>query len=305
LRQTVTGEHSVDVLYYWEDRLMMRRTDWATIVVVAALLMLVSPAAKATLITGPWMNATPNQGDGPIHNAATDDPIVGDLVDDPGASSNAADGEMFDSPFPAITLANDGDKIILKGEFTMQGSVNSPATSGTPRTQMRFGLFSGDDVGDDTGWVGYYMSNKHGNAGTPSGVLTRKPVGNTSTYLSVTGQSTAMASVQGDGTAASLFHDGTYSFLMTIERNAIGELNLSATLTGSNGFSQTLSGTDTTAGTLGTYTFDHVGFLFGGNLDADRVVFSNVRVSIPEPGTMLVALCWLAMAAFTGRRARG
>jgi hypothetical protein len=261
-------------------------------------------ATQAALITGPWMNATPNQGDGPIHNANTDDPILGDLVDDPVGSSNAADGEMIDSPFPAITLANDGDKIRLRGEFTMQGSVNSPATSGSPRTQFRFGLFNGDDAGDDTGWVGYYMSNKHGNAGTPSGVLTRKPVGNTSVYLSVTGQSTAMASVQGDGTAASLFHDATYSIEMTIVRSG-ADLNINAILTGSNGFSQTLSGTDTTAGTLGTYTFNHVGFLFGGNLDTDRVVFSNIRVAVPEPATWLCAVGLLVAGVVARHRARG
>jgi hypothetical protein len=281
------------------------RTEHLVLVALAATLLALAAPAQAALIDGPWMNATPNQGDGPIHFANTDDPILGDMVDDPGASSNAADGEMIDSPFPAITLAGDGDKIRLRGEFTMQGSVNSPATSGSPRTQFRFGLFNGDDVGDDTGWVGYYMSNKHGNAGTPSGVLTRKPVGNTSVYLSVTGQSTAMASVQGDGTAASLFHDGTYSMEMTIERNAAGELLLNATLTGSNGFSQTLSGTDTTAGTLGTYTFNHVGFLFGGNLDADRVAFSNIRVAIPEPGTWLGAILSLVAGVCARRRARG
>jgi hypothetical protein len=284
----------------------LRTEQLITAALAAALVAFAAPAAHATLITGPWMsaNATPAQGDGPIHNANTDDPIVGDLVDDPGTNSNTADGEMFDSPFDPMTLANDGDKIILQGDITLQGTANSPATSGSPRTQFRFGLFNGDDVGDDTGWVGYYMSNKHGNAGTPSGVLTRKPVGNTSVYLSVSGQSTAMAAVQGDGTAASLFNDDTYSLLMTIERVG-ADLQIDATLTGANGFSQSLSGLDTTAGTLGTYTFNHVGFLLGGNLDTDRAVLSNIRVSIPEPATWLAAMLSLVAGVVSRRRTRG
>jgi hypothetical protein len=146
------------------------------------------------------------------------------------------------------------------------------------------------------------MSNKHGNAGTPSGVLTRKPVGNTSVYLSVTGQSAAMASVQGDGTAASLFNDNLYSMRMVIERNALGELQVTGKLTGANGFSQTLSGTDTTASTLGTYTFNHVGFLLGGNLDTDRAVFERMSIAIPEPASWLLGLSLVVGWALARRR---
>jgi hypothetical protein len=242
-------------------------------------------AVHAGPITGPWSNAV-GQGDGPIHDASTNHPIVGDLVDDSVTNSNAADAEMFDSAFPAITLADTGDKIFVTGTVTLSGTANSPATSSNPRTQFRIGLFQDDGDGDDLEWVGYYMSNKHGNAGTPSGVLGRKPVGNTSVYLSVTGQN-VLASVQGDGTAASLFNDDTYDFLMAAERMG-NDLALEFTLTGANGFSQTLSFLDTTASTLGTFTFDRVGFLLGGNLDTDRASFSNVRVFIPEPASALL-----------------
>jgi hypothetical protein len=268
---------------------------------LVALVASIGSAVEAGPITGPWTNAT-GQGDGPIHFSNTNFPIVGDLVDDPVTSSNTADGEMFDSPFPAITLANPGDKIKFTGNMRLQGSVNSAATSGTPRTQFRFGLFDGDEVGpDDNGWVGYYMSNKHGNAGTPAGTLARKPVGNTSAYLSATGQN-SLASVQGDGTAASLFHDALYNLAMTIERNLAGELLVSATITGSNGFSQTLNVTDTTASTLGAYTFDHVGFLLGGNLDTDRAVFSNLTIAIPEPASWLLGMVALLGGVFARRR---
>ncbi|MGB7158738.1 MAG: PEP-CTERM sorting domain-containing protein [Tepidisphaeraceae bacterium] len=234
------------------------------------------------LVTGPWNVATTNppggQGDGPITNANTASPTVGDNT------SNSAAGEMIDSPFPAITLANTNDFISFTGSVTLAGTVNSAATSATPRTQFRFGLFGGDEAGlDDNGWVGYYMSNKHGNAGTPAGTLARKSVGNTTIYLSATGQ-TALTSVQGDGTASSLFHDATYAMTLLITRSG-NDLIVSGQLTGSNGFLQSLNSTDTAAGTNGTYTFDHLGFLLGGNLGTDQAVFSNLTIStnVPEP----------------------
>ena len=252
-------------------------------------------SAQAAPVTGIWANAV-GQGDGPITSANTASPVIGD------GTANSADAEMFHSFFPTITLANSGDKVIFTGSVTLIGTANSPASSAGPRTQFRFGLFDGDNVGpDDNGWVGYYMSNKHGNAGTPSGVLTRKPVGNTSVYLSVTGQSTAIASVQGDGTAASLFNDDTYSMNFTIERSG-ADLLLSAVLTGANGFSQSLGGSDITASTLGTYTFDSLGFLVGGNLDTDQAQFFNLDVSyvpVPEPST--VTLCIAGLMVLLGR----
>lgn len=266
-----------------------------------AVLAVFMPAANAALISGPWTNAA-GQGNGPIHDANTNHPIVGDAVEDPGASSNAADGEMFDSPFPSKTLSDSGDKLIFTGTVALTGTVNSPATSGTPRTQFRFGLFDDDGDGDDLEWVGYLMTNRHGNLGTPSGTLGRKNVGNTNVYLSTTAGTTNLTSVQGDGTAASLFNDDTYSMMMTIERSG-NDLLISATLTGSNGFTQSLSATDTNAATLGTYTFDHVGFLLGGNLDTDRAAFSDLQIfSIPEPASGLLAVVSLVAAGFLRRR---
>jgi hypothetical protein len=225
-------------------------------------------------VAGPWTNAV-GFGSGPITNADTSSPTVGD-----GTADSAAQ-EMIHSPFPEITLANTGDKIIFTGSVALSGTVNSPASQGNPRTQFRFGLFDGDSTGpDDTGWVGYYMSNRHGNCcGTP-GVLALKPEGNTSAYLSTGGQ-VVLASAPGDGTAASLFHDGTYSMTLEIERSG-SDLVISGELEGSNGFMQSLSATNLTASTLGTYTFDRLGFLLGDNLDADLAAFSNLLVTYIE-----------------------
>lgn len=254
---------------------------WFVNVVVFPLFVV--SATQAGPVAGPWNNAT-GVGNGPIWNDDTDHPIVGDLVVDPNLSSNLADNEMFDSPFPSITLANPSDRIVLTGAVALDGTINSPSTSSIPRNQFRFGLFNGDETGsDDNGWVGYYMSNRHGVAGSPFGVLARKPVGNTSPYLSGIGQN-IMTSVPGDGTNASLFNDDTFTMRLTIERNAGGELIVSGTLTGLNGYSQMLSHVDSTASISGTYTFDHVGFYLGVNLDTDRAAFSQLDVTF-TPGS--------------------
>jgi hypothetical protein len=239
------------------------------------------------------------QGDGPIHNPDTNSPTIGENPNDPQFGFNDAVGEMVTSPFTPITLTNPGDRIEFTGSVELRGTVNSALTSGTPRTQFRFGLFDGDsDPPDDLGWAGYYMSNKHGNAGTPSGTLAAKPVGNTSTPLSVTGQTT-LNSAQGDGTEASRFNDGIYNLSLTVERNAAGELIVNGSILGvgdrpplepydpnspppspgPNVYSHTLVGTHIDAPTLGTYTFDRLVFLTGGNLAADHAAYMNLEVN--------------------------
>ena len=256
----------------------------ASCVAALATLLTVSNAFGA-LVTGPWDVATTNppggQGNGPITNGNTASPTVGD------GTSNSAAGEMIDSAFAPVTLGAAGEHVYLTGYVNLIGTVASASSSATPRTQFRFGLFDGDDAGlDDNGWVGYYMSNKHGDPGTPAGVLARKSVGNTTIYLSATGQ-TVLASQQGDGTVSSQFLSSLYRVELKIERNASGHLSLNGSLTGANGFSQLMSITDTNAAANGTYTFDHVGFLLGANLGADQGDFTNIDVTyyVPEPAT--------------------
>jgi hypothetical protein len=267
---------------------MRKVISWTSLSAVTTLLGVCAAQAPAALVTGPWTNA-PGQGDGPITNANTASPTVGD------GTANSAEAEMFDSPFSPITLANSGDKIIFTGNVTLTGSIGGASA---PRTQFRFGLFDGDDTGpDDNGWVGYYMSNSSGN-GSPSGVLARKPNPNTSVYLSVTGQN-VLASTPGNGVN---FTDDTYAMSLTIQRSG-NDLTILGILSGAtNGFIQSLSATDTTASTSSTYTFDHLGFLLGGNLDTDQAQFSNLDVTfiaIPEAScvAMFSLICGLVVAA--------
>jgi hypothetical protein len=240
------------------------------------------PAAQAIMYpaSGTWVNAF-NQGNGPINDASTNHPIIGDLVDDPNTNSNAADGEMFHSPFPAVALA-DGDKLTFTGTVLLQGTINSPATSGNPRTQFRLGLFQDTGSADNTGWPGYLMTNTHG-TGTPNGSISRKPIGNTSAYLSTTGANT-LTSSGGNGTP---FNDDTYTLSFSIERLTgadAGALQITGSITGTatTNFSENLTFKDLN-GSPPTYTFNRLGFLLGGNLDADRGAFSDLVLSATGP----------------------
>jgi hypothetical protein len=241
-------------------------------------------ALKAEPVDGTWTNVVNQPAPdlaGPIANPNTNSPIIGEEPNDPEFNSNFADMEMVYSPFSLMTLTNPGDKIVFTGSVELSGTVNSALNAGAPRTQYRFGLFKSNGDPNDLGWLGYYMSNRHGDPGTPSGTLAVKPVGNTSTPLSVTGQA-VLTSAQGDGTAASLFNDGTYSMNLTIERNSLGELLVSASLLGTNSgntYSHILSATHTTALTAGTYEFDRLVFLSGNNLDTDRMAFTDLDVT--------------------------
>jgi hypothetical protein len=253
---------------------------------VAVILWCWAPAADAALISGPWANAS-GQGDGPIDNTqGAGNVTVGD------GTSNSADGEMFHASFPQISLTNNGEKIRLTGTMQLIGSVNSAASSATPRTQFRFGLFKDDGDGDQLEWTGYLMTNSHG-TGTPAGSISRKPVGNTSAYLSTTGAN-SLVSTQGNGT---VFNDDTFALNMTIERSGTN-LIVTGSITGTatTNFSQSLNATDTTPP---TFSFDRLGFLLGGNLDADQGVFTNLDVTkVPEPTSMAgLAGGLLALAA--------
>jgi hypothetical protein len=335
----------------------------------AALVLGGTQAALADAVVGTWEIADA-QGDGPLINTNTNNPIVGEDPDDVSFNSGWANGEMIFSPFTEMTLDSAGDKVVFTGSVTLSSTNNSGMGDGAPRTQFRFGLFDGDTA-DELGWVGYLMTNKHGNAGTPAGSISRKNIGNTNAFLAVTGagNATALVAVQGDGTEASRFNDGTYNMMMSIERNAAGALVINSSIVGVgnrvalrgdfndddfinaadyaiwkkggplenddspatvdatdyadwaglfggpalNQFSQIMTVTDTTG--IGTFTFDRLGFLTGGNLGTDRAEYFNLDVTftpggagsgggsaVPEPATSIL-LAVAALAAL-GRRPR-
>lgn len=210
----------------------MKRTLSALVAFCASVVVLaLVPVVLAVPVNGTWQNAV-GFGDGPYSTTTSNSFVLGEDPDDPNINSNWAQQEMIFSPLAqSLTLANTGDKIVFTGSVALSGTINSPANGGSPRTQFRFGLFQSNASTNQTGWVGYFMHNKHGNSGSPQGVLAVKPVNNTTVFLSTTGQLTLQAQ-DGDGTAASLFNDGTYNLMMSIERNSAGELVLNSSIIG-------------------------------------------------------------------------
>jgi hypothetical protein len=251
-----------------------------TLAAAVAIVFNLGPIARATTypVTGTWVNAV-GFPTGTIMDGTTNNPIVGDAVDDPSASSDAAKNAEVYSPFPDVTLAQAGDTITFTGSVLLQGTVNSAATSGTPRTQFRFGLFQDNGDANNNGWVGYLMTNSHGN-GTPNGSLSRKPSGNTSTFLSTNGATTVL-STPGNGT---VFNDDTYALSLSIQRLATGDLQLSSSITGTaaTNFTESFSGTDPAA-TVPSYAFNRLGFLTGSNLGADRAAYTSLTVTTTGP----------------------
>jgi len=264
---------------------------------LAAGTLLPLSAAHAALVTGPWTGggrASDNGLQAGSENTAS--PIVGDNSD------LNADDEAIDAAFTAIVLANNGDRITLSGSVEILGSIDTAAAAAAG--QFRYGLFL-DDVADGTtdneGWLGYYVNNE--SSGT-NGSITRKPAANTSLHVSGTGG----AAVGSASETLQRFDPGTYSFSLSIER-VNNDLRLTTSLAQTvdpdgppPDYNFNLTLTDLAA-SVPTYTFDRVGFLLGGSLDADQARFSNIDVTftpIPEPGSL-----GLLAAGVIGVLARG
>ena len=218
-------------------------------------------SGHAAPVTGPW---SIGQGGGPVTNANTASPTVGD------GSANSADTDAIHASISAATLTDVGDKITLSGSATLTGMI-----SGGVR-QFRWGLYDVNGSADINGWLGYFATQ---GSGTTVGELYERNSGNTSAYFSGTGVSTTGGSAPGTGIS---FADGTYSFSLIIEKTATGlQINSAITRSSDSQDFGSVSLLDTTAQTS---TFNRVGFLIGGTLDADQVQFTNIDVTVTTGG---------------------
>jgi hypothetical protein len=237
---------------------------------VAAVLSLAA-AAHASPVTGPWLVA---QGGGPLTNDNTASPTVGD------GSANSADTDAIHSSFTGINLVNVGDKVTLTGSATLTGIVPNGIR------QFRWGLYDVNESPDVNGWLGYFATQ---GSGTTRGELFERKSPNTTQYFAGGTGNVSINFTQGTapGTGVS-FANGTYSFFLSIERMPDGVQVDSSIRRSSDGQDfGTVSLLDTTPL---THTFNRVGFLIGGALDADLVQFSDIDITFSSINRLRVIL---------------
>ena len=212
----------------------------------------------ATPLTGPWAQAT---GTATLSNTATASPTWGN-----GATDNA-DASSIYAPFPAITLANPGDKIVLSGSAEMFGITSAASV-------FRFGLFALNGSTTTNGWLGYFVQNS---ASSSAGSLKERTNPNTGHFTSTTGAGSNLGTALVPNTALT---NSKYDFSFTIERNSSGGLLVTPSLKRSSDSvefaGQSTSFLDTSPQ---TFVFDRAGFQATTDLNADKIQMTNVDVA--------------------------
>jgi hypothetical protein len=233
---------------------------------IAVFLVLIAHS-QAALVT----NWTERLGDTPVSGMNTASPTLGD------GTSNSADAMSIYASMPTVTLTNVGDSVTLSASVTLSGIAGGA-------NQFRWGLYDVNGSVNDTGWLGYFGSSGHSTSGA---ALNERASGNTGWYMT-TGAGNA-ASIQTAAAPNVAFNDATYNILLTLERTASGIQIDSSIIRSSDSLQFGLHSIEDT--TPLTYSFNRVGFLIGGTLDADQAQFSSIDVTfVPEPSASALGL---------------
>ncbi len=235
-------------------------------------------ALFSSVHAAPVTSWTKTAGATTITGLTTDSPVFGD------GTANSGNGYQINAALPsAYTLAAVGDSLSFTGSATFD------LNTGAGSDQFRFGLFDTNDQSGTTGWLGYFATNS-GTGANPNGRLWERKTGNTAAYFN-NGVSAVDELMFRSGTPSNTFAAGTYSFDLTVTRTETG-LSVFWSIIGTS-LTYSISGTYADA-TPQTYTFDRVGFMSGGGLNADQVSFSNVDLTytaaIPEPASAALLL---------------
>jgi hypothetical protein len=239
----------------------------STSVFFAAVLAPLLPA-HAALVTG-WATS---QGSGPLTNGGTASPTMGD------GTANSADAMGIYASFPTLTLSSVGDKITLTAGASLTGIADNSAN------HFRWSLYDVAGSPDLNGWLGYVAGNATATAGAN---LWERVNPNSGIVMSTAAGVAALSTTSAPAGAGNNFNSSNYNIIFSLERTASGLLVAGSLLRTSDSVQfGSFSFTDTTPE---TYTFNRVGFLASGVLDADQVQFSNIDVSVvPEPSVSLL-----------------
>jgi len=223
------------------------------------LFLALIPFAKGAPVTN-WV-ATNGDAGFSGGSATTNSPITTD-----------SDAETIVGSFPAVVLAI-GDSIELSGSVTITGN-----TGTIPGNQFRWGIFDAPGV-PATGVGGDYV-----------GVWAISPKGGTAALVTANGStanpfsgaaSTAIVRAGDPEGDAPQFGNG-FTFGLTITRLDATQISIAATLSDAGGLAIQWPATTTSASPR-SFTYDSVGFLLGGTLNATSASFAMIEVTTSAP----------------------
>lgn len=274
------------------SRHLLRVLSSGAVVAALGFLGLASVANAASV-----SNWTKTAGGTNISGLNTASPVLGNGT---AASGN---GYQLNAALPSVyTLGTVGDSL------TFSGSVYFNLSAGAGSDQFRFGLFNTNGSGNTNGWLGYFATNS-GSGGNPNGRLWERKATTTTAYFNndinlSADERQALAGVPASTSSVSTFLAGTYNFSMAATRTEAG-LSVAWSIVGTGGTNYTISGTYADA-TANTFSFDRVGLMTGGGLNADQVSFSGLDATfvaaIPEPATWATLVSAAAFAFVCLRR---
>lgn len=187
--------------------------------------------------------------------AATDSPVTTD-----------ADAETIVGSFPLVTLAI-GQSLQLTGSVTITGGAGT-----LPGNQLRWGLFDSPGVpatGAGAGYIGVWATASNGVAN-----LNRA---NGSTTNPFSGSATTLISSATDPDGGTSDYNEALSFSLTVTRLNETQIRTTASLSDGNDLLVEWPETDSPA-SPSSFSYDAVGILLGGTLNASSAAFSNVTV---------------------------
>lgn len=237
-----------------------------------------APSAQAVLVTT-WTQSTGTNATG----LTTSSPVFGT------GATGSGNGAQIYATTPTYTLAAVGDSL------TFSGSVSLTLNAAAGADQFRFGLFDNNAQAGTTGWLGYFATNS-GTGGNPNGRLWERMSGNTTAYFNNSQTPTVAAAERQAFAGTGTFGSDTYDFSLSLTRTETG-LSVVWSIVGTGSIAYTIGGTYNDSSAL-TYSFDRVGLMSGGGLNADQVSFSNLDLTyvaaVPEPSS------WAALAGLAG-----